>query len=87
MAQSLSWIVGVIVVAYILYGINRRHRWMFANGFAEETKSTGGGPFLVLREFIEPSVENIRHIREEQQHRAEREASGEKSKVEDSPVQ
>jgi hypothetical protein len=34
-----------------------------------------------MREFIEPSAENIHHIREEQQHRAEKEAAGEKPHV------
>jgi hypothetical protein len=81
--QAVSWIIGAIVAAYLLYAINRRHRWMVENGFAEESKASGGGPFSVLREFIEPSAENIHHIRDEQQHRAEKEAPGEKPDVED----
>jgi hypothetical protein len=87
MAQAVCWIVGIIVAACILYTINRRHRWMVENGFAEETKASGGGPFFVMREFIEPSAENIRHIREEQQHRAEKEAPGKKPDVEDMGAQ
>jgi hypothetical protein len=87
MVQAACWIAIAIVAAYILYAINRRHRWMVENGFAEETKASGGGPFLVLREFIEPSAENIRHIREEQQHRAEKEAPGEKPDVGDQQAQ
>ena len=79
MTQAVCWIVGTIVAAYILYALNRQHRWMVENGFAEETKASGGGPFFVLRKFIEPSAQNIHHIPEEQQHRSEREAPGEKS--------
>ncbi len=56
---------------------------MVENGFADETKPSGGAPFFVLREFIEPTAENIRHIREEEQHRAEKEAPGDKPDVED----
>ena len=78
MVQAVCWIVGIIVVAYIFYAINRRHRWMVENGFVEETKTSSGAPFFVLREFIEPSAENIRHVREEQRHHAEKEAPGEK---------
>jgi hypothetical protein len=85
MAQAACWIVGVIVVASILYAINRRHRWMVDNGFAEETKASGGGPFFVLREFIEPSPESIHHVREEQRHRAEKEAPGERPDEDGSP--
>jgi hypothetical protein len=87
MAQAACWIVGVIVAAYILYEINRRHRSMVENGFAEETRPCGGGPFVALREFIEPSVGNILHIREEQQHRAEREVPGGKPDDDSLPVQ
>jgi hypothetical protein len=86
MAQAVCWIVGVIVVASILYKINRRHRRMVENGFREETRPCGGGPFLALREFIEPSAENILHIREEQQHRAEREVPGGKPDDDISPA-
>jgi hypothetical protein len=50
MAQAFCWIVAVIVVAIILYAINRRYRWMLENGFAEETRPCGGGPFFVWRE-------------------------------------
>ncbi len=82
MVQTVGWIVGASVAAYLLYALNRRHRWMVENGFAEETKASGGGAFFVMREFIEPSAASIHHIREEQQHRAEREAPGEKPNVE-----
>jgi hypothetical protein len=41
-------------------------------------KASGGGPFSALREFIEPSARPIHHVREEKQHRAEKEAPGEK---------
>jgi hypothetical protein len=54
---------------------------------AEETKACGGGPFFALREFIEPSAENIRHIQEEQQSHAQREAPGEKPDDNKSAVQ
>jgi hypothetical protein len=81
MAQAACWIVGVIVLVCALYAINRRHRWMVENGFAEETRPTGGGPYFGLREFIEPSAENIRHVREEQRHHAEREAPGERPDI------
>jgi hypothetical protein len=84
MAQAICWIVGAIVAAYLLHALNRRHRWMVENGFAEEAKASGGGPFFVMREFIEPSAETIHHVHEEQQHRAQREVPGEKSDV-DSP--
>jgi hypothetical protein len=86
MAQAICGIVGVTVVACILYAINRRHRWMVENGFAEESRPSGGGPFFVMREFIEPSTENIRHVDEEQQHHAEREVPGEKPDDEGSRV-
>jgi hypothetical protein len=81
MAQAVGWIIGVSVVASILYAINRRHRWMVENGFAEDTNASGGRPFFVLREFIEPSAENIRHVREVRRHRSEREAPGERPDV------
>jgi hypothetical protein len=87
MVQAVWWIVGAIVAAYLLHALNRRHRWMVENGFAEETKLSGGGPFLVLREFIEPSAENIRHIRDEPQHHAEKAAPGETPDAEDSRAQ
>jgi hypothetical protein len=77
MAQAACWIIVAALTAYILYAINRRHRWMVENGFAEETKASGGGPFCVLREFIEPSAKTIHHVRGEQQHRAEKEVPGE----------
>jgi hypothetical protein len=76
----------ITALAYILYVINRRHRWMVEHGFAEETKPSGGGPFLILREYIEPSAQKIRHVREEQQYAAEKEAQGEKSDDEKSRV-
>jgi hypothetical protein len=78
MAQAICWIVVATVAAYILYAINRRHLWMVENGFAEETKASGGGPFSVLREFIEPPAKTIHHVREKQRHRAEKEASSDK---------
>jgi hypothetical protein len=77
MAQIVCWIVVAAVATYILYAINRRHRWMVENGFTEEPRASGGGPFCVLREFIEPSAKTIQHVREEQQHHAEKEAPGE----------
>jgi hypothetical protein len=83
MVQAVGWTIGVLVLAYILYAINRRHRWMVENGFAEETKTSGGGPFFVLREFVEPSAENIRHVHEEHEHHAEKEAPGETPNDED----
>jgi hypothetical protein len=70
------------VAAYLLDALNRRHRWMVENGFAEETTASGGGSFLAQRELIEPSAETNRHVREEQQHRAETGAPGEKPDVE-----
>jgi hypothetical protein len=86
MDQAVCWIVGTAVVAYLLHALNRRHRWMVANGFADETKASGGGPFFVMREFIEPSAETIHHVCEEQQHRAEKEAPGEKPDDDNSPA-
>jgi hypothetical protein len=84
MTQAVCWIVVAAVAAYVLYALNRRHRWMVENGFAEEAKASGGGPFLALREFIEPSAAAVQHVREEQQHRAEKEAPGENPDAEDS---
>jgi hypothetical protein len=86
MVQAVCWIVTVSVVLYVLYAINRRHRWLVENGFAEETKPSGGGPFFVMREFIEPSAQNIHHIHEEQQHHAEKEAPGDEPDDEKSPI-
>lgn len=86
MADAVCWIVGVAVAAYLLCALNRRHRWMVENGFTEETKASGGGPFFLLREFVEPSAESIRHVREKQQHRAEKEAPGEKPDDDGLPV-
>jgi hypothetical protein len=87
MVQAVCWIVAGAVAAFILYALNRRHRWMVENGFAEEAKAAGGGPFLVLQEFIEPSATKVQHVREEQQHRAEKEAPGEKPDDDNSPLQ
>ncbi len=87
MVQAVCWIVGASVAAYFFYALNRQHRGMVENGFAEETKTSGGAPCFVLRDFIEPSAENIRHVHEEQQHRAEKEAPGEKPNGYNSPVQ
>lgn len=86
MAQAVCWIAGICMAAYILHAVNRRHRWMVENGFADEAKASGGGPFLALREFIEPSAATVQHVREEQQYRAEKEAPGEKPADDSSPV-
>ncbi|MFO0810479.1 MAG: hypothetical protein U0746_17780 [Gemmataceae bacterium] len=69
--------VGATGSAAVLYAIHRRYRWLEERGFIGEPKSSGGGPFLALREFVEPTTQHIHQVNQEQQHKSEREAGGE----------
>jgi len=77
MIQAAVAFVLVTLGLAVLYAIHRRQRQLEEWGFVEPTKKAGGAPFVVLQEFIQPSVAHVLHVQEERQHRAERDVPGE----------
>ena len=77
MVEAVIWTIVAGGTIAVLYAIHRRYRWLAERGFVDDTKTSGGGPFFALREFIEPTTRHIRDVHEEQRHHAEEEAPGE----------
>jgi len=70
----------IFVGLAVFYLIHRLGLWLEERGWLhyknKKPDSSGGGCFIALQQVLEPPIKHVRHVKEENRHQVEKDASG-----------